>query len=388
VRTFKTLIKWLSLVTSLAAALMLVLWAYWYHRPNTAVVAPELELESWPAVAEGMHDSNTDLLHWRGRFYLVHARSPYHLGSGNAKLVVWRSDDARTWEKSAEIVTPDEDLRDPKLVAIGDKLHLYALINHNIEPEPHATALSTSEDGVSWSPLQTLQPEGWLFWRPKSRDGVTWYVTAYWHEHGASRLLSSRDGVNWDTVSTIHEGDRNDETALAFLPDGRILVTARLEGERAWHQGAADAATLLAVAAPPYTSWSTSVSKTTRLDGPVLFEHEGRVFAVGRFDPEGYDSWYRHSSLFGRKRTALYEVRPDKLVYLSDLPSAGDTAYAGVAVVGDDLYISYYTSDIERDYSWYLGLVTESNILMAKLPLRGLEALADAKAASQPVAAH
>ena len=30
-------------------------------------------------------------------------------------------------------------------------------------------------------------------WRPKSRNGTTWYVAAYWHEHGQSigRLLAT-----------------------------------------------------------------------------------------------------------------------------------------------------------------------------------------------------
>jgi hypothetical protein len=163
------------------------------------------------------------------------------------------------------------------------------------------------------------------------------------------------------------------------MDDGRMLVTARLEGERAWHQGSPDAATLLAVAGPPYTAWTKTVSKTTRLDGPVLFRHGGRIYAVGRFDPEGYDAWYHQSSLFGRKRTALYEVREDALIRLSDLPSAGDTAYAGVVLADGYLYVSYYSSDIERDYPWYLGLVTDSHVLMARIPLERLVHLADTR---------
>lgn len=386
-RTLKKFLKWFSLSLATVLVLVFALFAYWYNRPNGAEVDPLLAMELWPAVSDDMHDSNTDLIHWQGNFYLVHARSGSHLGTSDARLLVWRSPDARQWTRAAEIVAAEEDLRDPKLAVIQGRLHLYALKNQHVEPEPYVTVHSISEDGSRWSPMRELEPKGWLFWQPRTHDGETWYVTAYWHEHGKSMLLRSRDGIQWDKVSDIHDGDRNDETALVFMDDGRMLVTARLEGERAWHQGSPDAATLLAVASPPYTTWTKTVSKTTRLDGPVLFGHEGRIYAVGRFDPEGYDSWYRHSSLFGRKRTALYEVREDALIRLSDLPSAGDTSYAGVVMDGGFLYVSYYSSDIERDYPWYLGLITASNVLMARIPLDRLGNLAETRS-NKMSAAH
>jgi hypothetical protein len=54
-------------------------------------------------------------------------------------------------------------------------------------------------------------------------------VAAYWHDHGKSILLRSGDGIRWEEISVIREGDGNDETAIAFLPDRRLLATARLE---------------------------------------------------------------------------------------------------------------------------------------------------------------
>jgi hypothetical protein len=218
--------------------------------------------------------------------------------------------------------------------------------------------------------LQPVDPQGWLLWRPKTLDGKTWYATAYWHEHGKSALFKSTDGRQWEFVSDIHEGDRNDETALEFLPDGRMLVTARLEGDdRAWHQGSKNAATLLAWAEPPYTDWTKTRSQTSRLDGPVLFSLGGEVYAVARYDPEGLDSWYGMSSVLGRKRTALYRVTTDELVRLTDLPSNGDTSYPGAVLKDDDLYVSYYTNDPAHDYPWVLGLVRPSDVMMARIPL-------------------
>jgi hypothetical protein len=48
-----------------------------------------------------------------------------------------------------------------------------------------------------------------------------------------------------------------------------------------------------------------------------------------------------------------------------------------VVVVGDWAYISYYTSPIDHDYSWILGMITPSAVRMAKVDLLALEAVAN-----------
>ena len=376
----RRVLKVLSLALVFVLLFVVSVAGFWFLRPNRSDVDPALGAEIWPVVNDGFHNSNTHLIHWRDHFYLVHARSRFHMGNDESRLVVWRSADAREWEEIALLGMPDADIRDPKFAAIGDGLLLYALPNNGFEPEPYGTVVAASSNGQTWSSFADVGEPGWLLWEPKTFDGETWYATAYWHEHGRSALFKSVDGLAWERVSAIHEGDRNDETANDFLPDGRMLVTARLEGDdRAWHQGSKNAATLLAVAEPPYTEWATTRSLTTRLDGPALFRYNGRVYAVGRYDPEGREKWYGMSSLLGRKRTAVYEVRPDALIYLSDLPSAGDTSYAGVVIHGEDAYISYYSSDTERDYAWLLGALLPSDILMARVPLARLEALATSR---------
>lgn len=352
-----------------------LLLAYWGLRPNRAAVHRGLEIEHWAAVSDGMHNSNTDLTFWRGQFYLVHARSPWHLASKQCRLVLWRSPDARQWERLREFHVPEEDIRDPKFAVIHDRLFLYVLKNVDFAAEPYATAVASSADGETWGDLEDVAPLGWLFWRPKTRDGETWYVPAYWHEHGKSVLLESKDGAAWSEVSVIYEGDRNDETDFEFLPDGRMVVTARLEVSDSL-LGHPDARTLIAVAQPPYTTWTRVDSRVTRLDGPCLFRYDGAVYAVGRHnpDPPRFPTYY--GSIFGRKRTSLYRVEEDRLVYLSDLPSAGDTAYAGVVLRGDDLYTCYYTSRIDRDFPWIVGMLSASEIRMAKIDMPSLARLA------------
>jgi hypothetical protein len=370
----------LAILLSIFGALLLLLgllFSYWYLRPNRAVVKPELKIEAWDAVADGWHNSNTDMIYWREAFYLVHAAAPFHFASQKCHLVLHRSPDAKTWEKIAEFYSEGEDIRDPKLAPIGRRLFLYALVNRSFDPEPYTTVYASSQDGVVWSAFQKIDPQGWLFWRPKTSDGVTWYVPAYWWEHGKSVLFRSQDGESWSLVSTIYTGDRNDETAIEFLPDGRLIATARLEfsfdifGDRR-------GSTLIAVAEPPFESWQALLkSPVTRLDGPTLFTYKDRVFAAGRHQPEIGLPFARQGSVTARKRTALYEVRQDGLAYLSDLPSAGDTAYTGVVLRNGQATISYYSSDVQRDVPWILGMTGPTNIKIARVDLEQLAALAE-----------
>lgn len=357
-------------------------WIAWIVlRPKAAGVDREVVLEVWDAVADGMHNSNTDLTFFDGWFYLCHQTSPYHLGSSRSRLLLWRSRDARAWEKVREFKNEQgREFRDPKFAHIHGRLFLYALPNDSWRAIPNRTVVTSSADGVTWEPVRDVEPLGWLFWRPKTRDGVTWYVTAYWHQHGKSALLQSTDGERWSMVSTINEGEGNDETDFEFLPNGRILATARLEGRADNMWGSADASTLIAVAPPPYERWSSAKSAVTRLDGPVLFPYNGWVYAVARYQATRARRFVELGGMYSRKRTSLFLVDEQALHYLCDLPSAGDTSYAGIVIQGDDLYASYYTSPPERDYTWVLGMFRPTDIKMARISLPALERLAARKA--------
>lgn len=355
---------------------------WWLLRPNSADVDVRLGLEHWSVVSDGLHNSNTDLMALGPDLLLVHAVSPYHLGTPRSRLVVKRSRDGRDWELLATLRVEGMDIRDPKFAQIGGRLFLYALPNNSIAATPEHTVYATSADaGRTWSgflPVEGDDTPGWLFWRPRTRDGRTWYVSAYWHEHGASALFRSEDGVRWTKVSTIHEGGANDETAIVFLPDGRLLATARIEVEADGVLGHRDAHTVLAVAEVPFRVWQKSTSGVTRLDGPVLLLDGDTVFAVARYQPGPHGPLTRMASTLARKRTSLYRVEPDRLVWLSDLPSAGDTSYAGAVVRDDALFVEWYTSAVGRDYPWILGMFLPTEIRMARIPMDALRALSAA----------
>jgi hypothetical protein len=375
--------KWTAI--GLAGVILLcgLLVFYWWIRPNRSVVSQDLIYETWIGVSDGRHNSNTDMTFWKGYYYMIYASAPWHFASETTRLVLVRSTDARTWERIHEFQNPGEDIRDPKFAIIGDKLFIYFLKNKNFpEAEPYWTLVTASTDGVSWEPYSDVHQDGWLWWRPKSLDGKTWYVAAYWHEHGKSILLKSTDGYTWEKVSDIYNGDFNDETAIEFLKDGRMICTARLE-VAGYYFGDNRGNTLIAVAEPPYTEWTTHHSLVTRLDGPRLFSYHDRIYAIGRYEPG--PKFVGTGSILDRKRTSIFLVEEDRLYWLSDLPSAGDTSYPGVVRQGDDIYVCYYTSRTDRDFPWVLGMVSPSSIMMARVDMRSVESLA-LKALESPAA--
>ena len=142
--------------------------------------------------------------------------------------------------------------------------------------------------------------------------------------------------VSWEKISTIYEGLKNDETAIEFLPDGRIISTARLEGTGNYF-GDKLGCTLISIADPPYKHWNNNKSYVTRLDGPVLFSYNNNTYAIGRYQPNiGFLT--KQGSILSRKRTSIYLVEENNLNWLSDLPSAGDTSYGGIILQNDYLY--------------------------------------------------
>ena len=349
-------------------------------RPKVAGVNRDVVRESWDAVADGWHNSNTDLTFFDGWFFLCHQTSPYHMGSRRSRLLLWRSRDARLWEKVREFKNETgREYRDPKFAVIHGRLFLYVLPNLTLRAIPTGTVYTSSADGETWAAMAPIDPPGWLFWRPKTIDGVRWYVTAYWHDHGRSILLKSTDGERWTQVSQVYEGEGNDETDFEFLPDGRMLATARLEGHADTQWGDPNACTLIAVASPPYESWTYAKSMVTRLDGPCLFPYNGRVYAIARYQATRARTYVELGGMYSRKRTSLFLVEEKALRYLTDLPSAGDTSYAGIVIQGDDLYASYYTSPPAHDVTWVIGMFRPSNIMMSRIDLPALERLALSK---------
>jgi hypothetical protein len=125
-------------------------------------------------------------------------------------------------------------------------------------------------------------------------------------------------------------------------------------------------------ASKPYAKWSCPDEFSGfRLDGAVAWYWRKRLFVVARKHIPSGDLY--------RKRTALYEITGDLEggpIYIKEwgeLPSAGDTSYAGVSPLGGSRFlVSWYSSPPADDPSWIAGIVGPTDVWQAVLDVSRL----------------
>lgn len=321
------------------------------------------------------HNENTDMIAWNGGIWLVHRTAiSQQLGPNSALHVYESTDGGKTFPQKALIPAPtDRDIRDPSFFVVGDKLYLKAL-----ERLPNTTmtrdtgvdtmsVVKTSPDGVAWSDDTVVAPHGWSFWRVKENAGI-YYSAAYQDGDQQVVLYHSSDGLAWTAGPQIYgvSADTPLETELTFMPSGKLLALVRMDGDDAELLGDVEPLrTKICWSDPPYASFSCPQEfDTERLDGPLSFFWQGRLFVIAR----------KHLVGTGKKRTSLFEIGgtleggPLTIKEWGQLPSAGDTSYAGIAMVDPSHAVtSWYAGDLVLDQPWVTGMFAPTSIWLGTI---------------------
>lgn len=327
------------------------------------------------------HNENTDLINYQGAIFLVHRTANSQILGPNSALHIYKSTDGgKAFTETALIaapldpVNPDNpldtmgrDLRDPHFYIVAGKLHLKALVRLPVtslrDSDVDTIAVdASSADGVSWSALAPIGPPTWSFWRIKESKGV-FYSAAYEDGDKSVYLFSSTVGAKWTKGAKVYDiaEDTPLETELTFMPSGKLLALVRMDGndkEILGSQGRLR--TKICWASPPYDAFDCpSQFDGQRLDGPLSFFHDGRLFVVAR----------KHLGESVKKRTALFEITGEldggalDIKEWGELPSAGDTSYAGVATVDDThVLLTWYSGELDRDEAWTTAMFNISDI--------------------------
>jgi len=328
------------------------------------------------------HNENTDLTVFDGATYLVHRTAQSQVLGPNSSLRISRSTDhGRTWELLAVLPAINgRDLRDPCFYVIDGKLAIKALTRlpvvstRDSNVDTIAVGAVSPDGGRTWSPLAAIGPVTWSYWRIRDDAAGVHYNAAYEDGDRSVKLFSSVDGVSWQAGAVIYDRSEDTplETELVFMPSGKLLALVRMDGTNMELLGnAGRLRTKVCWSAPPFASWDCSRELTgVRLDGPVAFFHGARLFVVAR----------KHFiELDQRKRTALYELTGDfdggdlDIVEHGELPSSGDTAYAGAAAIdGDRVLVTWYSTPNDNDKPWAAGIFGPTDIWQATLDLSQL----------------
>ena len=288
---------------------------------------------------DGWHNAFTDLIHWRGEYWIAYRRAQSHRAHTPGEVVVAHSADRLRWREAARLKVTGDD-RDPTFAVAPDGrlAVLMPVILSAGQPLSIRQFIAFSNDGFAWTtPQAILEPQHHLF-RCRRHEG-RYYGTDLIRRGEARRLdlVVSKDLLHWEFVAQIGRDDQLlNESDIAFQPDGEAWVIARTLRK--------PDDSVFACARPPYTDWSVTDLKTMA-HCPTLLEHGGALYVAGRCAPqrEGISSWPFGGSL------GVWRVTRGRLELVLHIPAIGDCAYPGFIKDPEGrLCLSYYSMHAYR----------------------------------------
>lgn len=375
-------------------------------------LGPTVQVVPGPGMPAGMRvtnaNNNLDVVEHDGRRYLAVRTAPFHFASPDARIEVVSCDDdgttaadlASTRWRHETTVALGRDVREPRLLSLDGSLFCYFFEagTHPLRFEPGRILVTRRNPDGTWDAPVPVSGDGYVVWRTKHVDGVP-YMVRY---RGGSEVYEFRrrdladsgidvefcttdDGVDWRPVDpdrpVAHRGGAS-ETDVTRLPDGRFVAVMRNElgDARGW-------GSTIAVSAPDRPGdWTLVRNDPRKFDSPLVFAHDGRVWLVARRQTAGrgrYDLGWRRLSTrvqqlvyevaysLSPKRSALWTVDPDtaEVHWVADLPSRGDTSFAGLLRADDDTYVVFdYSSPVDGpDVPWLAGQIGPTHVYATTL---------------------
>ena len=301
----------------------------------------------------GMHNAFTSIEKFKGEYYITFREGETHIfdknGNAEGKIRILHSKDGQKWEALPAIGKEGYDLRDPKfsitpdgrlMVIIGGSIYRNKEL---VGSQPH---VMFSSDGRTFTEPQPVNVDpkyrterDWL-WRVTWHNGVGYSVSYGRNEQGQTPLYlySTTDGINYKHITSFNIDNFPNEATIRFLNDGRMAIMVRRE------QG--DRECMWGVSAAPYTEWEWK-KMGTFLGGPDFIVLDDEHIVAGGRTLLGYDA-----------KTSLFVGTKDgKFEQTVVLPSGGDTSYPGFVVVGDELWVSYYSMHDSKNASIHLAKI-------------------------------
>ena len=310
--------------------------------------------------SNGQHCAFTSLIEFKGMYYCSFREGYSHIfdkdGNAEGKIRILASGNGKKWESVALIGKEGYDLRDPKLSVTPDGRLMVSLGGSVYRDKKLVDAHSHvmfSEDGKTFTePIPVvIDPRvtgelNWI-WRVTWHKGVG-YGMSYDRQDNIS-LLSTTDGLNYSLIKTENMEGFPNETTIRFGKDDSMWMMIRRDK--------GDKKAKLAVSKPPYTDWEYT-DLPMYVGGPDFIHTDKISVAGGR--------WLEDRT---KPRTVLstnfFLDGPEMT-----LPSGGDNSYPGFLVVGNEVWVSYYSTHETPKASIYLAKIPISYLQTKKRSLK------------------
>ena len=319
----------------------------------------------------GMYNAFTSLVEFNGRYYIAFREETGHIwgddDKAEGKIRILESRNGRKWESVAILSIEGYDLRDPNLTITPDGRLMLSTMRALYKGRNRLSGVSMvafSNNGRDFGDLTPVVMEN------PCATGFDWIWKLAWGKDGNGRdaaygvcysgipnpetdlesnttvtaLLKTYDGVNYSFVAKLPFAPEefSNETAPLFLPDGRLALWVRREkGGTHGYWG---------VSAAPYDKWEFK-DMGMRLGGPFLCN----------LDDDTIVACSRSYNMPTSYRTVLMSCTAEgdfrEVCILPSGGDAGDTAYAGMIVVKDELWVSYYSRKGATRPSIYLARI-------------------------------
>lgn len=365
------------LLLLLAAALYEEPMTMHRYRASRMVISDFRQVVPGPGMPAGFipqrSTNNVDLIRVDDTIFMAFRTAPTHFPSPDTYIYVMRSEDmGNTWQQES-MFHMGVDLREPRFLYFDRTLFLYFFTGGNspIRFKPDWIHVCRRRPDGSWTDPEKIFKPGYVVWRLREHDGTAWMSTYYGTDiygkgsRGEIRLLRSSNGIDWEPISEQPQIERvgAEEAEFVFDEQGGIVALVRLE--------VGGGALVCRAPSDRLDQWETRFTPY-KVDSSLMFTCKGRYFVVGRRNvagrsarvlnwPEGIrNAWSMGFYSITRKRTCVYEIDPKtlELFPLFDLPSKGDTAFAGIAPLDDSgryLLVNYSSPVDGPDWPWLAG---------------------------------
>jgi hypothetical protein len=257
-------------------ALSLLAWSVLLAPFSLAADNPRL-LDVRKIAGTAPHSAFTDLIRHNDRFYCVFREGKTHV-SPDGSIRILTSPDGRTWESAANITSDTADLRDPKISVMpdGKLLLLVGAALHGKGDVTHQSWTYTSSDGKKWDGPAKVGDDNFWLWRLTWHDGTAYgvgYSTA--RDVKGTRLYATTNGTMLKTiVPELFQKGYPNEHAMRFNRTGTAWILLRRDGS--------ESSARLGIADPPYDQWQWH-DLGIKIGGPAMIDlPDGRIIVAAR----------------------------------------------------------------------------------------------------------
>lgn len=305
--------------------------------------------------SNGTHAAFTSLIKFKDMYYCTFREGYSHIfndnGEADGKIRIIRSHDGDVWESVLLFSIAGLDLRDPKLSVTPDDrlmLNFGGSVYRNKLLLSRASYVMFSKDGNNFGEAINIKIDesvrtnnDWL-WR------VTWYngngygvcYSIQSENETWLSLLRTVDGINYKLIKKIEYDGFPNESTIRFMPDGRMAMIVRRDKD--------DCSALWGTSISPFDKWKFK-KIGFRVAGPdlLLLNDERSILATRIYTSETKTAIFEGDMLGNFKKKFV-------------LPSQGDTSYPGLLQVGNEIWVTYYSSS---------GHDNNTEILLARIPI-------------------